>query len=69
MGVRGPVFISRLRQGFLCLIVCFVGVFIFCPEIHNLFQKFAIPFAVLIYLVYSTYCKILTDHKSIKIQT
>jgi len=38
-----------------CLYCC---LFTFCPKTHYLSHKFAIPFAVLIYLVYITYCKI-----------
>ena len=33
-------------------------VFTFCPKTHYLSQYFAISFAMLIYLVYLTYCKI-----------
>jgi len=60
LGARGPGFNPRLRQGFLCLIFCFVvDVFLlFCPKTHYLSQKFAIPFTILINLVYLTYCKI-----------
>ena len=35
---------------------CFV--FTFCPKTHYLSHNFAFPFAMLIYLVYLTYCKI-----------
>jgi len=37
---------------------CCCGVFTFCPKKHYLSQNLAIPFAMLIYLVYITYCKI-----------
>ena len=60
-GARGPGFNSRIRQGFLCFIFCFVVVVFFLffyQKTHYLSQKFAIPFTVLIYLVYLTYCKI-----------
>ena len=53
-------FNSRLRQGFLCLIFYFVDVeFLLFAPIHIRFSicHFAIPFAMLIYLVYLTYCK------------
>ena len=33
-------------------------VFTFCQKTHDLLQNFAIPCAMLIYLVYLTYCKI-----------
>jgi len=33
-------------------------VFTVCPKTHDLLQNFAIPCAMLIYLVYLTYCKI-----------
>ena len=33
-------------------------VFTFCKKTHDLLQNFAIPCAMLIYLVYLTYCKI-----------
>jgi len=61
LGARGPGFNSRIRQGFLCFIFCFVVVVFFLffyQKTHYLSQKFAIPFTVLIYLVYLTYCKI-----------
>jgi len=60
LGARGPGFNSRLRQGFLCLIFCFVVVvfLLFCPKTHYLSPKFAILFSMLIYLAYLTYCKI-----------
>jgi len=60
LGARGPGFNPRLRQGFLCLIFCFVvAVFLlFCPKTHYLSQNIAIPLTMLIYLVYSMYCKI-----------
>ena len=56
---RGPGFNPRIRQGFLCLIFCFVVVVILLfVKTHYLSKKFAIPFTMLIYLVYLTYCKI-----------
>jgi len=60
LGARGPGFNPRPRQGFFHLIVCFVVVvfLLFCPKSHHSSQKFAIPFAILFYLVYLTYCKI-----------
>jgi len=59
LGARGPGFNPRLRQGFLCLIFCFVVVFLlFCLKSHYLSQKFAIPFTMLNYWVYLKYCKI-----------
>jgi len=44
LDARGPGFNSRLRQGLICYIFYFVVVFL--------------PFAMLNYLVYLTYCKI-----------
>jgi len=61
LGARGPgFFYPQLRQGFLCLIFCFVIVvfLLFCQKTHYLLQKFAIPFTILIYLVYLRNCKI-----------
>ena len=60
LGARGPGFNPRLRQRFLCLIFCIVVVvfLLFCPKTHYLSQNIGIPFTMLIYLVYSTYCKI-----------
>ena len=60
LGARGPGFNPWLRQGFLCLIFCFVVVvlLLFCQKPNYLSQKFAIPLTILIYLVYSTYYKI-----------
>jgi len=60
LSARGPGFNPQLRQGFLCLIFCFVVVvfLLFCQKTHNLSQKFAIHFTLLIYLVYLRYCKI-----------
>ena len=60
LGARGPGFNPRLRQGFLCLTFCIVVVvfLLFCPKTHYLSEYIAIPFTMLIYLVYSTYCKI-----------
>jgi len=68
LGARCPGFNSRIRQGFLYLMFCFVVVVFlpFCPKPHYLSQKFAISFAMLIYLVYLTYCNIcdrLKGHK------
>jgi len=59
LGASGPGFNPRLRQGFLCLIFCFVVVvfLIFCPKTQYLSQKLAISFAMLIYLVSITYSK------------
>ena len=60
LGASCPGFNPRLRQGFLCLIFC-IGVVVFllfCPKTHYFSQNIAIPFTMLIYLVYSTYCKI-----------
>jgi len=61
LGARGPGFNPHIRQWFLCFIFCFVVVvyLLFCKKNpHYLSQKFAIPFTMLIYLVYLTYCKI-----------
>ena len=61
LGVRGPGFNPRIRQGFLCVIVCFVVVvflLFLSKETHYLSHKFAIPFTMLIYFVYLTYWKI-----------
>jgi len=54
LGARGPGLNPRLRQGFLCLIFCFVVVVFlpFCPKTHFLSERFAIPFTMLICLVY-----------------
>ena len=59
LSARGPRFNPRLRQGFLCLIFCFVVVVFlpFCPKSHYLSLKFAIPYTMLIYLVFLTYRK------------
>ena len=40
---------------FALLLLCF---YFFCQKTHYLSHKFAIPFTMLIYLVYLTYCKI-----------
>jgi len=40
---------------FALLLLCF---YIFCPKTHNLLQNFAKSFAIFIFLVYLTYCKI-----------
>jgi len=60
LGARGPGFNPWLRQGFLCLMLCFVVVvfLLFCPKTHYSSQKFAISLAILIYLLYLTYCNI-----------
>ena len=60
LGARGPGFNPRIRQGFLCFIFCFVvAVFLlFCQKHSICHKKIAIPFTMLIYLVYLTYCKI-----------
>jgi len=61
-GARGPGCNAGLQQGFFCLFFCFVVVVVFllfCPKTHYLSQMFAIPFTMLIYLVYLTYCKII----------
>ena len=56
---RGLGFNSQLRQGFLCLIFCFVVVVILLfVKTHYLSKKFAIPFTILIHLVYFRYCNI-----------
>jgi len=39
-------------------LLCCCCVFLFLSKTHYLSQKFAIPFTMLIYLVYLTYCKI-----------
>ena len=44
---------------FYVLFFCWFCVFMFCLKTHYLSQKFAIPFAMLIYLVYLTYCPVL----------
>ena len=56
---RGHGFKSGLRQGVLCLIFCFVVVvyLLFCPKPHHLSPNFKIFIAILICLVYLTYCK------------
>ena len=59
LGARGPGFNPLFRQGFYVsffalLLLCFT----FLTKTHVLSQKFAIPFTMLIYLVYLTYCKI-----------
>jgi len=58
-GARGPGLESRLCRGFLFLILCFVVVVIFLfVKTHYLSTKFGIPFAMVIYLIYLTYCKL-----------
>jgi len=44
----------------------FCCVFTYCPTTHYLSQNFAIPFAMLIYIVYLTYCKICDQFKGYK---
>jgi len=60
LGTRGPGFNPRLRQGFLCLIFVLLSLcfYFFCPKTHYLSQNIEIPFTMLIYLVYLTYCMI-----------
>jgi len=60
LGAGGPWFNPQLRQGSICLIICFVVVvfLLYCPKTHYLSQKFAIPFTMFIYLVNLTYWKI-----------
>jgi len=60
LGASRPGFNPRLRQGFLCLIICFVVVvfLLFLSKTHYLSQNCAIPFTILINLVYLTYCEI-----------
>jgi len=41
---------------FFCIVV--IVFLLFCPKTQYLSQNIAIPFTMLIYLVYSTYCKI-----------
>ena len=56
LDARGPGFNPRLRQGLLCLILLLLLCFyFFLSKTHYLSQKFAIPFTMLIYLVYLTY--------------
>ena len=60
LGARSPGFNPRLRQGFLCLIFlfCCCCVLPFYSNTHYLSERFAIPFTMLICLVYLTYCNI-----------
>jgi len=60
LGARSPGFNPRLRQGFFMFDFLYwcCCVFIFLSKTHYLSQKFVIPFAMLIYLVYLTYCNI-----------
>ena len=51
LGARCPGFNPGLRQGFLCLNFVLL---LFCFFSHN----FAMSFAMLIYVVYITYCNI-----------
>ena len=45
---------------YIWFLFCVVVFFLFCVQkTHYLSQKFAIPFAVLIYLVYFTFCPII----------
>jgi len=63
LGARGPGFNSPLRQAFLCLIFFLFCCccFFFLSKTHYLSQNIEIPFAMLIYLVYLTYCTIKCD--------
>ena len=56
---RAPGFNTRFRQGlYVWCFFCRCCVFTFCcSKTHYLSQSFAISFAMLIYLVYLTYCK------------
>jgi len=45
-------------KGFYVVFFCFVVVCLFLSKTHYLSQKFAIPYAMLVYLVYLTYYKI-----------
>jgi len=59
LGATGPGFNPRFRRGFLCCFFCFVIVVLFfCLKTHYLSQKFAIPFTIIICLVYLTYYNI-----------
>jgi len=60
LGARGPGFNPPLRQGFLCLLFCFVVVvFLLFVSKHITYHKsLQFLFTILIYLVYLTYCKI-----------
>ena len=68
LSVHLAAFNPGLRQGFLCLIFCFVVVvfLLVCPKTHYLSQTFAIPFTMLIYLVCVTYSKICDRLKGYK---
>ena len=57
---RVPGFNPRLQQTFFMFdfCCCCCCVFPFWTKKHNLPEKFAIPFTMLIYLVYLTFCKI-----------
>jgi len=60
LGASIPVSITSSGKGFyvwlfVLLLLCFN---FFCKKTHYLSQKFAIPFTILIYLVYLIYCKI-----------
>jgi len=59
LGARGSGFNSRLRQGFLCLIFCFVVVsFLLFVRKHIIYHRSLQHFA-----------RFVTDHKGIKLQT
>jgi len=58
LGARGLGFNPRLRQGFLFFVLLLLCFYFYCSKTHCLLQKFAISFAMLIYLIYLTYCKI-----------
>ena len=53
-----PGSIPGSGKGFyVCFVLFCCGcVFTFCPNTHYVSQTFVIPFAILIYLVYLTYC-------------
>ena len=54
-----PGSIPSSGKGFMFdFLFCCCCVFTFLSKTHNLWQKFAIPFTILIYLVYLRYCKI-----------
>jgi len=64
-----PGSIPGFGKGFMFdFLFCCCCVLLFCPKTHYLSQKFAIPFTMLIYLVYNI-AKFVTDYNGIKIQT